>query len=100
MLFTSLSYSNYLTTVASKQTPIILHPALPPPLSDADKKALASAFQLFAVFLLIDIMLFVWALMLASKCHTQNKLLHVLVALFLPLPYIIYYYGFSDCNKH
>lgn len=103
MLFTSIAYSNYATIVKSKTTPVVIHPSLPPmaqPMTDADKHAIASAFTLFTVFLLIEFACFIWALVLASKCHTHNKLLHVLAAFFFPIIYIIYYYGFSDCKQH
>lgn len=52
------------------------------------------------VMLILEIALAVYAITLAVKCGRKNKneVLHVLGAIFFPVPYIIFYHVSKSCK--
>lgn len=85
MLNTLLAYNNY---VAQRNASPASHVV--------NKAHLREAMRYLMMILVIDLIMLVWALYLASKCSGKDKLLHYVLAFFFPLFYIIYAYA-SGC---
>lgn len=73
------------------------NPAIMPVTTPQEQKI---ALYLTIAWVLIEFLFFIWALYLAFKCGARRggTLLHVLVAFFFPVIYVLYYY-FSGCGS-
>lgn len=70
-----------------------------------EQKPSNAALTFLAVIFLLELVLFVWALVLAFRCGKRHKdlFLHVVFAFFFPFFYILYYFisgcsSFDGCN--
>ena len=55
----------------------------------------------FTVVFMIELFLMLWALVLAFRCggKRSDRAVHMMLAFFVPIIYLIYYYIFSSCQK-
>lgn len=89
MLVSLLLINNYRTKYAN--------PQIMPLITPQERKV---ALYLTIAWVLIELVFFIWALYLAFKCGGRRggTLLHVLVAFFFPIIYVLYYF-LSGCGR-